>query len=82
MKECEAEEEEKVIKVVFGLITTVDNWSFIPLRTFGETCKMCHRIVFQGQRVGHLSINSYPHWNMMYAHVTVEGTCRIVCFAF
>lgn len=77
VKEHEAEKEEKFL-VIFEFITTVDNWSVLALRTFGEMCKMYHRIVFQEQRVGHLSINSYPHWNMMYVHVEVEGAC-IMC---
>lgn len=46
VKECEVQKEEKVIKVVCELITTVDNWSFILSKTFGKTCKMHHRIVF------------------------------------
>lgn len=59
VKEHEAEKEEKFLKVVFEFITTADNWSVLALRTFGEMCKMYHRIIFQEQRVENLSSLEY-----------------------
>lgn len=46
MKPCEAEAEEKVSKgCVFQLLSTVGNWGFIALKSFGRTCRMYCRIV-------------------------------------